>query len=108
MARPGEAFQLFFIWKRIPGRGFLVASLRCLQGIELMVLGRVIFLHMGSHVANPVFPFSRRIEKSHTEFTGRIFNDSLAAVTFLDNRVTPASIKLASFFGHENTIITLS
>jgi hypothetical protein len=73
-----------------------------------MVLCRVIFLHMGSHVANPVFPFSGRIEKGHTESTGWIFDDSPAAITLLDNRVTPASIELASFLGHENALITLS
>jgi hypothetical protein len=73
-----------------------------------MVLGCAIFFHMGSHIANPVFPFRRRIEKGHTESTGRIFDDSLAAITLLDNRVTLASIELTSFLGHENAIITLS
>jgi hypothetical protein len=104
-----SSFSTLFLHEResLAG-GFLVASFRCLQGIELMVLGCVISLHMSSHVANPVFPFNGRIEKGHTEFTGRIFDDSLAAITLLDNRVTPASIELASFLGHENTIITLS
>ena len=73
-----------------------------------MVIGRVISLHMGGHVANPVFPFSGRIRKIHTEFTGGIFSDSLAAIALLDNRVTPASIEFASSLGHENALITLS
>jgi len=73
-----------------------------------MVLGYVISLHMSSHVANPVFPFSGRIEKGHAEFTGRIFDDSLAALALLNNSVTPASIELTSILGHENTLITLS
>jgi hypothetical protein len=73
-----------------------------------MVIGCVISLRMGSHVANPVFPFSGRIRKIHTEFTGGIFYDSLAAIALLDNSVTPASIKFAPSLGHENALITLS
>jgi hypothetical protein len=73
-----------------------------------MVICRVISLHMGSHIANPVFPFSGRIGKGHTEFAGGIFSDSLAAIALLDNSVTPASIKLTSSLGHENALITLS
>jgi hypothetical protein len=85
-----------------------VASFRCLQGIELMVIVYVISLHVGSHVANPIFPFSGRIWRDHAELAGRIFADSLTAIALLDNSVTSASIILASFLGHENTLITLS
>ena len=73
-----------------------------------MVIDCVIYLHMGSHVANPVFPFSGRVRKIHTEFTGGIFNDSLAAITLLDNSVTPASIEFTSSLGHEYALMTLS
>ena len=73
-----------------------------------MVIGCVISLHMGSHVANPVFPFSGRIRKIHTEFTGGIFSDSLAAIALLDNSMTTASIEFASSLGHEDALITLS
>jgi len=51
----------FYQWKWMPDGDFLVASFRCLQGIELMVIVYVISLHVGSHVANPFFPFSGRI-----------------------------------------------
>ncbi len=73
-----------------------------------MVIDCVISLHMGSHVANPFFPFRGRIGKVHTEFTGGIFNDSLAAIALLNNRVTPASIEFTSSLGHENALMTLS
>jgi hypothetical protein len=86
----------------------LVASFRCLQGVELMVTTHLIFFHVGSHVAHPIFPFSGRIWRDHAELTGRIFADSLTAIALLDNSVTSASIILASFLGHENTLITLS
>ena len=73
-----------------------------------MVLDCVISLHMGGHVANPIFPFNGGIRKIHTEFTGGVFCDSLAAIALLNNSVTLASIELASSLGHENALITLS
>jgi hypothetical protein len=73
-----------------------------------MVIDCVISFHMGGHVANPVFPFSGRIREIHTEFTGGIFSDSLAAITLLDNRVTAASIESASSLCHEDALVTLS
>lgn len=59
---------------------------------------------MSSHIADPVFPFDGRIKETHTVFSGGIFNDSLAAITLIDNRITATSIKLASFFIHKDAL----
>jgi hypothetical protein len=73
-----------------------------------MVISCVVSLHMGSHVANPVFPFGGRIRESHTEFTGGIFSDLLAALALLDDRITSAPIELAAILGHKHALIALS
>ena len=73
-----------------------------------MVIGCVISFHMGSHITIPVFPFERGIRGTHAEFTGGVFNDLLAAITLLDNRVTATSIECASFLCHKDALITLS
>jgi hypothetical protein len=73
-----------------------------------MVIGGVISLHMGCHVAIPIFPFRGRIWKIHAEFTGWIFCNPLAAIALLDDSVTPASIEFASSLGHEYAFITLA
>jgi len=59
---------------------------------------------MGSHIADPIFPFDSRIRETHAVFSGRDFNDSLAAITLINNRVTTTSIKLASSFAHEDAL----
>jgi hypothetical protein len=68
----------------------------------------MISLYMGSHVANPVFPFGGGVRESHTEFTGGIFNDFLTALALLNNRITSASVELTSILGHKNALIALS
>jgi hypothetical protein len=73
-----------------------------------MVILCVISFHMGGQIANPIFPFGRGIRETHTEFTGGVFSDSLAAITLLDNSVAPASIEFASSFSHKEAIVTLS
>jgi len=73
-----------------------------------MVIGCVISFHMGSHITTPVFPFDGGIRGIHAEFTGGVFNDLLAAITLLDNRVTTAPIECASFLCHKDALITLS
>jgi len=59
---------------------------------------------MGSHIADPDFPFDTSVRETHTVFSGRDFNDSLAAITLINNRVTTTSIKLASSFAHKDAI----
>ena len=59
---------------------------------------------MSSHITGPIFPFNRRVEETHTVFSSGIFNDSLAAFTLINDGVTAASIKLASFFGHKGAL----
>jgi len=59
---------------------------------------------MGSHIADPGLPFDSRVRETHAVFSGRDFNDSLATITLINNRVTATSIKLASSFGHEDAI----
>jgi hypothetical protein len=67
----------------------------------------VVSFHMGGQIANPIFPFGRGIRKTHAEFTGGVFSDSLTAITLLDDSVTPASIEFASSFGHKDALVTL-
>jgi hypothetical protein len=62
---------------------------------------------MGSHIADPVSPFDRRVRETHTVFSGRDFNDSLAAVALINDRLTATSIKLASSFAHEDALRAL-
>jgi len=59
---------------------------------------------VSSHIAGPVFPFDGRVEETYTVFSGGIFNDSLATITLINDGVTAASIKLASFFGHKDAL----
>lgn len=59
---------------------------------------------MSSHIADPVFPFDRRVEETYTVFSGGVFNDSLATITLINDGVTATSIKLASFFGHKDAL----
>jgi len=59
---------------------------------------------MGCHIADPYFPFDSRVRETHAVFSGGDFNDSLAAITLINNRVTTASIKLTSSFAHKDAI----
>jgi hypothetical protein len=59
---------------------------------------------MGSHIADPGFPFDNRVRETHAVFSGRDFNDSLTAITLINNRVTAASIKLTSSFVHKDAL----
>jgi len=59
---------------------------------------------VSSHIADPVFPFDRRVEETYTVFSGGVFNDSLATITLINDGVTATSIKLASFFGHKDAL----
>jgi len=59
---------------------------------------------MGSHIADPGFPFHSRVRETDSVFSGRDFNDSLAAITVINNRLTATSIKLASSFAHEDAL----
>ena len=59
---------------------------------------------MGSHIAEPDFPFNSRVRETHAVFSGRDFNDSLAAVTLINDRVTATPIKLTSSFVHKHAL----
>ena len=59
---------------------------------------------MGSHIADPGFPFHSRVGETHAVSSGRDFNDSLAAVTLINNGVTATSIKLTSSFVHKDAL----
>jgi len=61
---------------------------------------------MGSHIADPVFPFAGRVRETHAVFSGRDFNDFLTTITLINDRVTAASIKLASSLGHKDALRT--
>ena len=61
---------------------------------------------MSCHVADAIFPFHSRVRETHTKRSGGILNDSLAAITLINNRVAAASIELASSFGHKDALNT--
>jgi hypothetical protein len=63
---------------------------------------------MGGHIAGSIFPFGRWIRENHTKFSGGVFNDFLTAITLINNRVTTASIKFASFLGHKDALSAFS
>jgi len=63
---------------------------------------------MGGHIADPSFPFNSRVGETHAVFSGGDFNDSLASVTLINNRVTATSIELASSFAHEDALSAFS
>jgi hypothetical protein len=71
-----------------------------------VVFRRSLGLHMSCHVADAIFPFYNRVRETHTKRSGRILNDSLAAITLIDNRVAATSIELASSFGHKDALNT--
>jgi hypothetical protein len=57
-----------------------------------------------SHIAEPGFPFHSRVRETHAVFSGRNFNDSLAAITLINGRVTATPIKLTSSFVHKDAL----
>lgn len=59
---------------------------------------------MGSHIADPGFPFDSRVRETRAVFSGRDFNNSLAAITLIDSRMTATSIKLTSSFAHKDAL----
>ena len=62
---------------------------------------------MRSHIADPTFPFPRGVRETHTVFSGGDLNDSLAAITLSNNRMTAASVKLAPSFAHHDALTPL-
>ena len=71
-----------------------------------MVFRRSLGLHMSRHIADAIFPFYGRVRETHTIRSGGILDDSLAAITLINNRVALASIELASSFGHKDALNT--
>ncbi len=61
-------------------------------------------LNVGCHIADPVFPFGGRLGETHAVFPGGDFDGPVAAVTLLNNRVTTASIELASCLVHKGAL----
>jgi hypothetical protein len=59
---------------------------------------------VGGHVADTVFPFGSRLGETHAVFSGGNFDGPVTAITLLNNRVTPASIELASCFVHKDAL----
>ena len=85
-------------------RDLLVEPFWGLQGINFVFSSFIADLHTDNHIADPGFPFDRRIRETHAVLSGRDFSDSLTAITLINNRLTAASIKLASSFAHEDAL----
>jgi hypothetical protein len=54
-----------------------------------------------------MFPFGSRLRETHAVFPGGDFDDPVAAITLLNNRVATAPVELASRFVHKDALIPL-
>jgi hypothetical protein len=64
-------------------------------------------LNVGCHVADPMFPFGSRLGETRAVFPSWDFDDPMAAITLLNNRVATAPVELASRFAHKDALIPL-
>lgn len=54
-----------------------------------------------------MFPFGSRLRETRAVFPGGDFDDPVAAITLLNNRVATAPVELASRFVHKDALIPL-
>ena len=82
-----------------------MGALGSLQRVDLLLVARGGFGHMGGQVAVAGLPFGGRLGARAAKPTGRKFNLTVAAVTRLDGLVADTAVIGAAICGHERAIL---